>query len=94
MSQGNIYIESTLQPNQIVGVDDDRILVQTEDGIVCLSRYCTHMGADLSLGYMKDGKIRCPWHNLWFDPKTGKQPCRNLENLKFFPLDDNGGQNA
>jgi phenylpropionate dioxygenase-like ring-hydroxylating dioxygenase large terminal subunit len=32
-----------------------------------ISRHCTHMGADLSLGKIVDGKIECPLHRWRYD---------------------------
>ena len=60
------------------------ISVQVGGDISYLSRYCTHEGADLSLGYLDEsGRVRCPWHNLCFN-KDGKQPCKTLKNLKTY----------
>jgi nitrite reductase/ring-hydroxylating ferredoxin subunit len=62
----------------------------SEDRIVAFSRRCPHKGADLSTGYIIDGRIVCPWHNLTFDPQTGSSPCRSLASLRRFQcqLDD------
>lgn len=79
---------SDLQRGEVCAIDKDCIVVKTEAGVFGLSRYCPHQGADLSLGYIKDGQLHCPWHNLYFDPKTGHQPCRSLKNLNVFPVDD------
>lgn len=65
------------------------ISVTVEGKTTYLSRYCTHEGADLSLGYIDDeGNLRCPWHNLYFDPSTGEQPCKSLKNLKKYKTEN------
>ena len=64
-------------------IDNSKIMVKIGDETSVLSRYCPHEGADLSLGYIKDGKLRCPWHNLCFNIK-GEQPCKSLKNLKSY----------
>ena len=64
----------------------DLIKVQLDDGTyVIASRYCTHEGADLCRGYVKNGKIFCPKHNLPFDLKSGKSQCASLEELRIVP---------
>jgi nitrite reductase/ring-hydroxylating ferredoxin subunit len=52
------------------------------DRVVAFSRYCSHEGADLAGGELKDGKIFCPWHNLPFDLENGSSPCQSLPKLK------------
>lgn len=52
------------------------------DRVVAFSRHCSHEGADLAGGEIKDGKIFCPWHNLAFDLENGASPCQALPKLK------------
>ena len=52
-----------------------------EDEFVTFDRRCPHQGADLAMGYLADGRIVCPWHNLHFDPATGQSPCQSLRPL-------------
>ena len=67
-------------------ISSSRIQVEIDGELCELSRYCPHQGADLAQGFVKDGKLRCPWHNLPFD-KHGKQPCSKMKNLKCFSKD-------
>jgi nitrite reductase/ring-hydroxylating ferredoxin subunit len=53
---------------------------------VKFSRRCPHEGADLAGGYLRDGKIFCPWHNLSFDVKTGFSPCRSIPAIQAEPV--------
>lgn len=53
----------------------------SEDEFVTFDRRCPHQGADLAMGYVADGRIVCPWHNLPFDPATGQSPCQSLRPL-------------
>jgi len=53
-----------------------------EDQIVAVQRRCPHKGADLTNGFVRDGQIVCPWHNLTFDPETGASPCSVLPALR------------
>ncbi len=52
--------------------------------VVAFSRYCPHEGADLAAGYLRDGCIACPWHNLPFDLENGASPCQSLRQLPVF----------
>src|SRR5262245_56278323 len=35
------------------------------------SNYCTHSGAYLAFGWIKDGQVICPFHYACFDYRTG-----------------------
>ncbi|MUG99153.1 Rieske 2Fe-2S domain-containing protein [Scytonema sp. UIC 10036] len=52
-----------------------------KDQVVAFSRYCPHEGADLAGGYLRDGCIVCPWHNLPFNADSGVSPCQSLSKL-------------
>lgn len=79
-----------IKDGEIKVVSSGVIAIREGEKIRAFSRYCTHEGADLSLGYVKDGNIRCPWHNLPFCLKTGIQPCQSLKNLKEYIVEDLG----
>src|SRR5262249_49895123 len=51
---------------------------------VAISRRCPHRGGDFSNGWIDNGRIVCPWHNLYFDPTTGASPCAALPPLRRF----------
>ncbi len=70
--------------SEIVPAGPDRALVKLPGGkSVYVQRYCTHEGADLCGGYVEDGRIYCPRHNLPFDLRTGRSPCSVLKGLKL-----------
>lgn len=52
--------------------------------VVVFSRHCPHEGADLAAGYVQDGCIVCPWHNLPFSMNSGASPCMSLPRLTVF----------
>jgi len=73
-----------MKDGEVKAVTKGIVAFKHEDEIYYLSRFCTHEGADLSLGYIDEqGRLRCPWHNLCFK-KDGNQPCRTLKNLKRY----------
>lgn len=43
------------------------VLFRDNNKIGMMSRHCSHMGADLSLGNIIDGKIECPLHRWRYD---------------------------
>lgn len=57
-----------------------------ETEYVAFSRRCPHKGADLANGFVAEGRIVCPWHNLPFDPATGASPCESLRPLAVQPV--------
>src|SRR5713226_3508732 len=40
-----------------------------------VSRICPHEGGDISKGYVENGRIRCPWHHMSFDPSPDNPPA-------------------
>jgi nitrite reductase/ring-hydroxylating ferredoxin subunit len=69
---------SDLAVGEVRGVTPTVCVVRTERGVFALPRRCPHEGADLAYGLVRDGRLRCPWHNLPIDPETGAQPCATL----------------
>jgi nitrite reductase/ring-hydroxylating ferredoxin subunit len=58
----------------------------SETEYAAFNRRCPHKGADLADGFVADGKIVCPWHNLPFDPATGASACTSLRPLAMRPV--------
>jgi 3-phenylpropionate/trans-cinnamate dioxygenase ferredoxin subunit len=58
-----------------------------EDRFVAVDRYCPHMGGDLAAGWIDEGRLVCPLHNLPFDLSTGASPCRTFQPLRRFPCE-------
>ena len=56
-----------------VAVGDDEILaVSTPDGIRVYSGVCPHLGGPLLEGEIREGVVRCPWHDYRFDLASAK----------------------
>lgn len=47
-----------------------------------VARICPHEGGDLSMGYVQNGRLHCPWHHLSFDPATGESSCKGIPRLR------------
>ncbi|HEX2093833.1 MAG TPA: Rieske 2Fe-2S domain-containing protein [Longimicrobiaceae bacterium] len=77
---------SALPVDTIRPVSPTICVARTCEGVFAFARSCPHAGADLSTGYVHGRQVRCAWHNLPFDPATGRQPCRSLADLRVFPL--------
>ncbi|MBK5294030.1 MAG: Rieske 2Fe-2S domain-containing protein [Acidobacteriia bacterium] len=61
-----------------------------ENEFAAVSRRCPHRGGDLAEGWLADGKLVCPLHNLAFDPQTGASPCTSLKPLRRFAWEVRG----
>ena len=83
---------SDLAVGEVRGVSPSVCVVRTERGVFALPRRCPHEGADLAYGVVRDGHLRCPWHNLPIDPETGAQPCASLATLPVRRLESAGGE--
>lgn len=59
------------------------VLFRDEDGSAqCLISTCAHFGADLSLGFVKNGRIHCPFHHWAYD---GSGKCQDAPGEKQIP---------
>ncbi len=96
-----ICLASAATPNFVRGFDflDGRVVVirdKTGKARV-LSAYCPHMGADLAIGDMVDGQIRCMFHHWRFGPDgrcTGmasNDPVPSVARLFEFPSQEKYG---
>ncbi|XP_048374554.1 apoptosis-inducing factor 3-like [Sphaerodactylus townsendi] len=47
------------------------LLVREQLQIRAMGSTCPHAGAPLCKGYLKNGRLRCPWHGSCFSTKTG-----------------------
>lgn len=57
----------TNQPKQIRMLNQRFVLYRNSQGqVVALKDQCSHRGAALSLGWVEDGCIRCPYHGWKF----------------------------
>ena len=73
------------EPGQIRALSAKVCLARLENGeFRAFSRFCPHLGSDLSLGVIRDGEVMCPWHNLPLDPSTGSSPCKSLKHLRLY----------
>ncbi len=59
-----------------VGEDREVLIVNINDELFALGAHCTHYGASLQDGVLKDETIICPLHHACFNAKTGslKEP--------------------
>ena len=81
-----------LKKGEVRSVSDKLCVARLSDNrVISFSRYCTHEGADLAGGCLRDDKVICPWHTLPFDLDTGNSPCQSLSGLKLFPCVENNG---
>jgi phenylpropionate dioxygenase-like ring-hydroxylating dioxygenase large terminal subunit len=66
-----LAVASEIVPGQVVGRDflgTRVILYRDADGRALVqSAFCPHLGADLSVGQVVDGQIRCAYHHWRFD---------------------------
>ena len=72
-------------------LSDALCVARAEDELFGFARYCPHAGADLSVGYVEHQHIRCCWHNLAIDLRTGLSQCKSIAPLRVFFLRHVGG---
>ncbi len=84
---------SDVAPDRIVPAGPTACVTRLASGrVVAFGRYCPHEGADLARGYLRDGRVMCPWHNLPIDPETGQSPCASIKCLATFDCREASGR--
>jgi nitrite reductase/ring-hydroxylating ferredoxin subunit len=67
------------------------LCVANVGGEICATNNtCPHLGARLSRGRIRDGKIVCPSHGWPFDPKTGETPVRPTTRAQIYQVSVEG----
>ncbi len=93
--------ELTNKPLGVKRLGEQLVFYREQNGNpVCLSDYCCHRKAKLSLGKVIDHKIQCPFHGLLFDksgkcteiPANGKTaPVPKTFGVKVYPCQEKYG---
>lgn len=74
--------------NTIKAISDKVCVARLEnDQFFAVSRRCPHMGGDVANGWISNGEIYCPLHNLAFNLKTGATTCQSLSLLDKFKIE-------
>ena len=60
--------ELTDQPRRYTLLDEKLVAFRTDQGVSVFKDLCVHRGAALSLGWVRDGRIVCPYHGWEYDP--------------------------
>jgi phenylpropionate dioxygenase-like ring-hydroxylating dioxygenase large terminal subunit len=58
------------QPSRVSLLGQDLVLFRHEDGVSVFDDVCIHRGTALSLGWITDGRLTCPYHGWQYD-RTG-----------------------
>ncbi|MEO1672539.1 MAG: Rieske 2Fe-2S domain-containing protein, partial [Cyanobacteria bacterium J06631_2] len=85
------FDSNALAENEIKLVTNAICVTKITGQIYSFSRFCTHEGADLALGQIKNQRVVCPWHNLSFNLDTGKSACKSLRQLRLHPCREHNG---
>ncbi len=68
------------------------LLVRLDGKIFACGAKCTHYGAPLEKGFLRDGILTCPWHNARFDITSGRAvSAPALAHLKCYETKVEGG---
>jgi nitrite reductase/ring-hydroxylating ferredoxin subunit len=71
------------KPQRIRLFDRDLVLWRDGDGVArCVAAYCPHQGANLGLGDIVDGELRCPFHHWRF---AGDGMCTAIPGVGKIP---------
>lgn len=51
------------------------LLCRLQEQVFAVGAICPHRGAPLERGLLKGALLRCPWHGIQFDVRTGARVC-------------------
>jgi phenylpropionate dioxygenase-like ring-hydroxylating dioxygenase large terminal subunit len=68
----------TDRPRRYMLLGEPLVAFRTSDGLGVLKDLCIHRGAQLSMGWVKDDLITCPYHGFQYDV-TGR--CRRIPSI-------------
>lgn len=54
--------------------------------VFALNETCPHRGGPLHSGEIRDGVVRCPWHDWQFDLATGVSPLNPRSRVAAYPV--------
>ena len=67
------------------------LVCRTESGVYAVENQCSHMDSALYGGAIEGDAIRCPFHGLKFDLRTGEVfTMGRLDNLRTFAVSVDG----
>ena len=91
---GKLYVPVHSTPvGSIRGVTEALCVARlSESEAIAVTRRCPHSGGDFANGWIHEGAIVCPWHNLPFDAETGRSPCKTLAHIRRVKCEINGDQ--
>ncbi|MBG1270191.1 aromatic ring-hydroxylating dioxygenase subunit alpha [Nostoc sp. WHI] len=70
------------KPKAIQLFGQDLVAWRDKNGTpVIMERYCSHMGASLAIGEVKDGCIQCPFHHWRYDNEGNCVSIPDIENI-------------
>jgi len=91
--------ERPVVPVRVLG--EDLVLFRNDDGATGLiSRRCAHRGADLALGRLEDGGLRCYFHGWLYGPsgscldtpaEPDDSPLRSKVRIRSYPVTERNG---
>ena len=82
-------LELTPKPNVLQEVSAngvELVLTNVKDRLYCFENRCPHEEVRLSLGYIKNNKIKCALHGYSFNLETGWSSEEDLERLKIYQV--------
>lgn len=63
------------------------LLCRFEGQVFAVSALCPHRGAQLARGCLNGALLRCPWHGIKFDVRTGgRANAPECRDLKVYPV--------
>ena len=65
--------------------------VRLNDKLYAMDDVCPHQGKQLSGGRCEEGYVVCPWHQMRFDPVTGRNRFGMTSNVPVYPVEEEGG---
>lgn len=90
------YAREQFPPESVktIRLGEQRIcLARHNDTFYAVQDDCTHEGASLGKGdCMKNGMVKCPWHQYQFDLASGQPVGNDAAPLQTYPVREEDGE--
>jgi nitrite reductase/ring-hydroxylating ferredoxin subunit len=82
--EGKAPIEGTMKEAQLEG--KEFLIGRNNGSFFCALNRCPHEDIKLTLGCIKNNRIKCSLHGYSFDIDTGHSSDANVENMQIFEI--------
>lgn len=70
----------------------DLFITLNNDALYCAENRCPHEDIKLTLGCLKDNRVKCSLHGYSFDLETGDSSEKDVDNMITYPVKEENNE--